>query len=51
MNQYALSVKACGFASSPERGSFFDAVKYSTKPLPSGEVALRSNDGEGRPSR
>ena len=45
-----LSVKACGFASSP-KGELLDGVRNLTapkKPLPLGEVALRSNDGEGK---
>ena len=45
-----LSVKACGFASSPKgRALRRGEEPYGTeKPLPLGEVALRSNDGEGK---
>ena len=49
MNQYALSVKACGFASSPTEGSLWrnHSLCEDCQSLPSlGEVALRSNDGE-----
>ena len=53
MNQYALSVKACGFASSPQKGEPLVALGQhvlnpgDALPLPLGEVDLRSKDGEG----
>ena len=37
-------------ASSPNGGALALLVKYSTKPRPSGEVAVRSTDGEGQKS-
>ena len=37
-------------ASSPKGGALVLLVKYSTKPRPSGEVAVRSTDGEGQKS-
>ena len=45
----ALSVKACGFASSPKGRALRRGEQPcgTEKPLPLGEVALRSNDGEG----
>ena len=44
-----LSVKACGFASSPKGRALRRGEEPcgTEKPLPLGEVALRSNDGEG----
>ena len=46
----ALSVKACGFASSPKGRALRRGEEPcgTEKPLPLGEVALRSNDGEGK---
>ena len=44
-----LSVKACSFASSPKGRALRRGEEPcgTEKPLPLGEVALRSNDGEG----
>ena len=52
MNQYALSVKACGFASSPKGRALVALGQHvlnpgDVLPLPLGEVDLRSKDGEG----
>ena len=52
MNQYALSVKACGFASSPKGEPLVALGQHvlnpgDALPLPLGEVDLRSKDGEG----
>ena len=50
VDDLALSVKSFGFASSPKGRAFREKRKLTVpqKPLTSGEVALRSNDGEGK---